>query len=167
MKEKLTKWADAGDGDCMYKLAKIYQDEGNISQYRNWLEKSAETKNFDAMKEYAELLRSDDTTIQNYDRALNIYKELSETFRDEESMEAIVDMCAAGQGVPQNDKETLNFVLGLIDKMFNDIYTINGPGILARIMTFLTRRHNELTMETLQAIERRRIASRIRRILKG
>ena len=30
MKEQLIKWATAGDGDCMYKLAKIYRNEGNI-----------------------------------------------------------------------------------------------------------------------------------------
>ena len=35
----------------------------------------AETKNFDAMKEYADILRTDG----DYEKALTIYKELAET----------------------------------------------------------------------------------------
>ena len=89
MKDKLIQWATAGDGDCMYKLATIYRAEGNQQNYIEWLTKSAETKNFDAMKEYAELLRG----AENYEEAFAIYKELSETFFDEDSMEKIVDMC--------------------------------------------------------------------------
>lgn len=29
MKDKLIPWAQAGDDDCMYKLATIYRTEGN------------------------------------------------------------------------------------------------------------------------------------------
>lgn len=83
MKDKLIQWATAGDGDCMYKLATIYRAEGNQQNYIEWLAKSAETKNFDAMKEYAAQLRG----AGNYEEAFAIYKELSETFLDEESME--------------------------------------------------------------------------------
>ena len=154
MKDKLIQWATAGDGDCMYKLAKLYQAEGNQQDYIKWLAKSAETKNFDAMKEYAEHLRES----AEYEKALAIYKELAETFCDEESMERIVDMAA-------DDKDTINFVLELINKCYNEIYLIDRGNIFARTLVFQTRRHNECTWEYLQAIERRRIAARIRRIL--
>ena len=151
MKDKLIQWAQAGDGDCMYKLANIYQAEGNQKKYVEWLSKSAETKNFDAMKEYAEYLRG----VADYEKSLAIYKELAETFCDEESMEKIVDMAA-------DDKDTLNFVLELIDKCFNEIYQMNN---FTRVFAFQTYRYNECTWEYLQAIERRRIAARIRKIL--
>ena len=68
--EKLIQWAQAGDGDCMYKLAKAYQKEGDLLKYVEWLTKSAETKNFDAMKEYAELISDTER-----EKALAIYKE--------------------------------------------------------------------------------------------
>ena len=151
--DKLTQWAQAGDSDCMYKLAKAYQREGDLPKYVEWLTKSAETKNFDAMKEYAELIS--DTDIE---KALAIYKELAETFCDEESMGKIVDLAT-------EDKDTLNFVLELINKTYNEIYQINRGNIIARTMVFQTRRHNECTMEYLQAVERRRIAARIRKLL--
>lgn len=161
MKEQLTQWAQAGDGDCAYKLATIYRAEGDLKSYVEWLEKSAATKNFDGMKEFAEHLRAG----SDYEKALEIYKELAETFCDEESMEKIVDMCVQSQGVSKNDKNTLNFVLGLIDKTYNEIYLIDRGNIIARTLTFQTRRHNECTWEYLQAIERRRIAARIRKLL--
>ena len=151
--EKLIQWAHAGDGDCMYKLAKVYQREGDLPKYVEWLTKSAETKNFDAMKEYAELISDTDR-----EKALAIYKELAETFCDEEAMEKIVDMAA-------DDKDTLNFVLELINKCYNEIYLIDSGNIFARTLVFHTRRHNECTWEYLQAVERRRIAARIRKIL--
>ena len=154
MKDKLIQWATAGDGDCMYKLAKLYQAEGNQQDYIKWLAKSAETKNFDAMKEYGDFLREG----ADYEKALAIYKELAETFCDEESMERIVDMAA-------DDKDTLNFVLELINKRYNEIYLIDRGNIFARTLVFQTRRHNECTWEYLQAIERRRIAARIRKLL--
>ena len=96
MKEQLIQWAQVGDGDCMYKLAKLYQAEGDLQNYVEWLEKSAATKNFDAMKEYADLLRSGEL-VRDCEKALAIYKELAETFLDEESMENIVDMCERSQ----------------------------------------------------------------------
>ena len=157
MKEQLIQWAQAGDGDCAYKLATIYRTEGDLKSYVEWLEKSAATKNFDAMKEFAEHLRESG----EHEKALAIYKELAETFLDEESMENIVDMFEHAQC----DKDTLNFVLGLINKTYNEIYQINRGNIIARTMVFQTRRHNECTMEYLQAVERRRIAARIRKIL--
>ena len=150
MKDKLIQWATAGDGDCMYKLAIIYQAEGNQQNYIEWLEKSAETKNFDAMKEYADLISDTDRK-----KSLAIYKELAETFCDEESMEKIVDMAA-------DDKDTLNFVLELINKCFNEIYQMDN---FARVFVFQTYRYNECTWEYLQAVERRRIAARIKKIL--
>ena len=161
MQEKSLKqiqtWAQAGDGDCAYKLTTIYRSEGDLKSYVEWLEKSAATKNFDAMKEYAEYL-SDNA---NYEKALAIYEELAKTFYDEESMENIVDMVERGQC----NKDTLNFILKLINNRYNEIYQINRGNIFARTLEFQTRRHNECTMEYLQAIERRRIAARIRKIL--
>lgn len=164
MKERLIQWAQAGDGDCAYKLATIYRTKEDLKSYVEWLEKSVATKNFDAMKEYADLLRSGEL-VRDFEKALAIYKELAETFLDEESMENIVSMCEFGQGVARNDKDMLNFVLELINKTYNEIYQINRGNIIARTMVFQTRRHNECTMEYLQAVERRRIAARIRKIL--
>ena len=152
--DNLIKWAQAGDGDCMYKLAKIYQDKGNHKRCIEWLEKSAATKNFDAMKEFAEHLRENNSP----EKAIAIYKELAEIFCDEESMEAIVNMVECGQG----DKEILNFILELIGKNFNDIYQREN---FARVFAFQTLRHDECTWEYLQAVERRRIAARIRKLL--
>lgn len=154
MKEELLNWAQAGDGDCMYKLAKAYQAEGNSQKYIEWLTKSAETKHFDAMKEYAEHLSANG----EYEKAHAIYKELAETFCDEDSMEKIVNMAT-------NDKDTLNFVLNIINKCYNEIYLIDSGNIFARTLVFQTRRHNECTWEYLQAIERRRLAARIRKLL--
>lgn len=151
--EKLIQWAQAGDGDCMYKLAKVCQSKGDLPKYVEWLTKSAETKNFDAMKEYAELISDTER-----EKALTIYKELAETFCDEESMERIVNLTT-------DDKDTLNFVLNLINKCYNEIYLIDSGNIFARTMVFRTRRHNECTWEYLQAVERRRIAARIRKLL--
>lgn len=161
MKDKLIQWAKAGDGDCMYKLATLYREEGDFPQYVHWLEQSAATKCFDAMKEYAELLRGDG----NYEKALEIYKELSKKFCDEEAMEHIVDMVERGSEIPKNDKDTLNFILNIIDEVYNEIYLIDRGNILARTITFCTRRHNECTWEYLRAVERRRIAARIRKLL--
>ena len=161
MKEQLLTWANAGDGACMYRLAKIYQTEGDDKNYVEWLRKSAEAKTFDAMKEFAEHLRK----YGDYEKALAIYKNLAETFYDEEAMECAVDMCTQGQGVAKNDKATLNFILKLINSRYNEIYQINRGNIFARMWEFQTRRHDELTWETMQAIERRRIAARIRKIL--
>ena len=165
MKDKLKKWAKCGDGDCMYKLAKIYQVEKNFEKYFEWLKKSAATKNFDAMKEFAEILQNGDEKIRNYEKSISLYKELAEKFRDEESMEKIVYMCEQGLGVEKNDKNLLNFILEIINEMYNDIYYIKNINFLARTITFQTRRHNECTMEYLQAVEHRRIAARVRKIL--
>ncbi|MBR1645739.1 MAG: hypothetical protein IJ685_03065 [Selenomonadaceae bacterium] len=161
MIDKLTKWAQAGDGHAMYKLAVILRDEKNFPQYEYWLKKSAEAKHFDAMKEFAKLLRDK----SEFAAALEIYKELAKDLFDVESMEIIVDMCAQSQGVPENDSDTLNFVLKIIDGMYNEIYLIDRGHILMRTLMFDTRRHNECTMRYLEAIERRRIAARIRKIL--
>lgn len=161
MKENLLNWAQAGDGDCAYKLATIFKAEGDLKSYFDWLEKSAATKNFDAMKDYAEHLREN----SNHEKAIAIYRELAETFCDEKAMDIIVDMCERGQGVAKNDKDTLNFILELINKRYNEIYLIDRGNIFARTLEFQTRRHNECTWEYLQAIERRRIAARIRKLL--
>ncbi|PUU97413.1 hypothetical protein DCD76_19125, partial [Acinetobacter baumannii] len=95
----------------------------------------------------ADLLRG----AGNYEKSLAIYKELSETFLDEESMEAAVDMTEHGQGVVKNDKVTLNFIQNLIDKTYNEIYLIDRGNIVARTPVLQTRRYNECTWEYLQA----------------
>ena len=120
--KQLQTWAQAGDGDCAYKLATAYRTEGDLKSYVEWLSKSAETKNFDAMKEFAGHLRESG----EYEKSLAVYKDLAETFRDEEAMENIVDMCERGQGIAKNDKDTLNFILELIDKCFNEIYQMKN-----------------------------------------
>ena len=132
-------------------------------RYEQWLKKSAEAKHFDAMKEYAKLLRDN----SRFAAALEIYKELTKTFKDTESMEAVVDMCEQSQSVPKNDGDTLKFVLEIIDGMYNEIYLIDRGNVLLRTINLDTRRHNECTMRYLEAVERRRIAARIRKILSS
>ena len=86
-----------GDGHAMYKLAVMERDENNFPQYEHWLEKSAEAKHFDAMKEFAKFKRDKG----DYATALALYKELAKDLLDVESMEIIVDMCEQSQGVPE------------------------------------------------------------------
>ena len=86
-----------------------------------------------------------------------MYKEIVQLTGDVEAMEAVVDLS-------EQDAENLNFVLNVINSEYNEIY-LRDYRILQRIMALGTRRHNECTIQTLQAIERRRIASRIRKLL--
>lgn len=153
MKEQLKKWAESGDGDSMYKLAKIYQAEKDFSKYQHWLEKSAETKNFFAMQELADNLREK----ENFSVARGIYKEIIEISGDWRAMENLLD-------ISSNDPETLKFILSKIDRMYNEIY-LRDYQILRRTWDLGTRRHNECTIAYLAAVERRRIASRIRKLL--
>ncbi len=158
MIEKLTEWANAGDSNSAYHLAQLFKEI--FSEYIKWLEKAAEGKNFQAMKEFAEILRNGDEKIRNTEKAVQIYKELVTDFYDVESMEILVDMCAP------SDTETLNLILDTIDKRYNEIY-LRDYQILGRVLEIGTRRHNECTIQTLQAIERRRISSSIRKLLAG
>ena len=153
MKEQLIKWANAGDGDCMFKLAIIYRNEGNIPAADEWLVKSAKAKNFFAMKELADNLREK----ENFSAARELYKEIVDISGDTEAMENLLD-------ISQDDSEILKFILNKIDSMYNEIY-LRDYQILRRIMELGTRRHNECTIQTLAAVERRRIASRIRKLL--
>ena len=153
MKEQLKQWAESGDGDSMYKLSKIYQAEKDFAKYQHWLEKSAETKNFFAMKELADNLREQ----ENFSAAREIYREIVEISDDSYAMEKLLN-------ISSNDTETLEFILSKIDSMYNEIY-LRDYQILRRTWDLGTRRHNECTIQTLQAVERRRIASRIRKLL--
>jgi lipopolysaccharide biosynthesis regulator YciM len=153
MKEQLKQWAESGDGDSMYKLSKIYQAEKDFSKYQHWLEKSAETKNFFAMKELADNLRKQ----ENINAAREIYKEIIEISGDWRAMENLLDISA-------NDTEILEFILSKIESMYNEIYLRNYQ-ILRRTWALGTRRHNECTIQYLATVERRRIASRIRKLL--
>ena len=152
MKEQLIQWAEAGDGDCMLKLSKVYRDEGNDSEADRWLIKASATKNYFAMKEYAARLRENGDD----EAALELYKELVKLTHDVEAMEAVVDMCG-------NDVETLKFVLDNINAEFNDVYLQGNEW--QRMLTFGTRRYNECTIQTLEALDRRRIANRIHKML--
>ena len=153
MKEQLIKWAESGDGDSMYKLSKIYQAEKDFSKYQHWLEKSAETKNFFAMQELADNLREQD----NFSAASELYKKIIEISGDTEAMENLLD-------ISSNDSATLKFILSKIDRMYNEIY-LRDYQILRRTWELGTRRYNECTIQTLEAVEHRRIASRIRKLL--
>ena len=153
MKEQLKQWAESGDGDSMYKLSKIYQAEKDFSKYQHWLEKSAETRNFFAMKELADNLRNK----ENFSAAREIYKKIVEISGDSETMEKLLD-------ISSNDTDTLKFILSKIGRMYNEIY-LRDYQILRRTWDLGTRRYNECTIQTLQAVERRRIASRIRKLL--
>ena len=153
MKEQLIKWAQAGDGDCMYKLAMLYRNEGNTSAADDWLAKAVATKNFCAIREYADRLRKKG----DFDAAVDMYKEVIKYSGDVEAMEAVVDLS-------EHNIENLNFVLDAINSDYNEIY-LRDYKIIQRIMSLGTRRHNECTIQTLQAVERRRIASRIRKLL--
>lgn len=153
MKEQLIQWAEAGDSDCMFKLATLYRDEGNTPAADDWLAKAVSKKNFFAMKEYATRLRENG----DFNGAVTLYKEIVQLTGDVEAMEAVVDL-------NEQDAENLNFVLNAINSEYNEIY-LRDYRILQRIMSLGTRRHNECTIQTLQTIERRRIASRIRKLL--
>jgi len=155
VKEQLIVWANAGDGDCMYKVSKIYQAEGDFEKSLDYLKKSAETKNFFAMKELADHFR----TTEDLTAARKLYREIVEIFGDTDSMEKLIE-------ISQDNSETLKFILKVIDSRYNEIY-IRDYQILRRIFELGTRRHNEYTIQTLQAIERRRIASRVRKLLSG
>lgn len=76
---QLQTWAQAGDGDCAYKLATIYRSEGDLKSYAEWLEKSAATKNFDAMKEFAEYLYEKGEHEKKPSRFIRIWLKLSTT----------------------------------------------------------------------------------------
>ena len=153
MKEQLIKWATAGDGDCMYKLAKIYRNEGNIPAADEWLVKSAKAKNFFAMKEYAAILHDKGDDVA----ARELYKEIIDISGDCQAMEKLLD-------ISQDDSEILKFILNKIDSMYNEIY-LRDYQILRRTWDLGTRRHNECTVAYLAAVERRRIVSRIRKLL--
>ena len=127
MKDKLIRWAEAGDGDCMLKLSKMYRDERNDSEANHWLSKASATKNFFAMKEYAARLRENGDD----EAALALYKEIVKLTHDVEAMEAVVDLCG-------NDVETLKFVLDKINAEFNDIYLQGNQW--QRMLSFGTRR---------------------------
>lgn len=162
MLEKFKEWANAGDGGVMYNLAVMYSTgegvEQDLKESAYWLEKAANSKHIDAMKDFAAKLRTGSDFIeQNQEAAINLYKEVIELYRDEEAMENLLDMCSLGQGVPKNDSETLNFLLNIINRMHNNIYS---PSI-----AFATLRHNECTMDYLRAWERRRIAKQTQRLL--
>ena len=156
MIEKLTEWANAGDANCAYHMAQI--SKKNFHEYVQWLKKSAEGKNFQAMKEFAKVLRENEK-IRDTEKAVQIYKELVTDFYDVESMGILVDMCAP------SDTETLNLILETIDKRYNQIYAYDN--FFKRVFEFGTRRQDEFTIQTFYAIERRRIAARIKKILKG
>lgn len=153
MKEQLIKWANAGDGDAMYKLSKIFLSEKDFETAAYWLEKSAESKNFFAMKELADNLREK----EKFSAARELYKEIVDISGDWQAMENLLD-------ISQDDSATLEFILNKIESMYNEIY-LRDYQILRRTWALGTRRHNECTIQTLQAIERRRIASRIRKLL--
>ena len=146
MKEQLIQWANAGDGDCMFKLAIIYRNEGKIPAADEWLVKSAKAKNFFAMKEYAAILHDNGDD-----------KEIVDFSGDWQAMENLLD-------ISQDDSAILKFILKKIDNMYNEIY-LRDYQILRRTWDLGTRRHNECTIQTLAAVERRRIASRIRKLL--
>ena len=163
MLEKLKEWATAGDGGCMYNLALMYgTGEGvaqDLKESAYWLKKAAETEHIDAMKEYAAKLRTGTDFIeQNQTAAINLYKEIIKLYGDEETMENFVDMCSLGEGVPQNDSDSLNFLLDKIGRRCNAIYQHGSWG-------FHTMREDECTMDYLRGLERRRIARRARRLL--
>ncbi len=153
MKEQLIQWANAGDGDCMFKLAIIYRNEGKIPAADEWLVKSAKAKNFFAMKEYAAILHDNGDDFA----ARELYKEIVDFSGDWQAMENLLD-------ISQDDSAILKFILKKIDNMYNEIY-LRDYQILRRTWDLGTRRHNECTIQTLAAVERRRIASRIRKLL--
>ena len=162
MKEKLIEWADAGDVAAMFNVAEIFHEEGNESKSIEYLKKAADADYIDAMKKMAAIYREGKLIEQDFSKALEYYR-IAALHGEEDAMEAMVDMCEQGQGVPVNDEDTLNFVLRLTKKMYNEIYFVDRD-FFGRTLNLGTRRHNECTFQTLQAIERRRIQRRIVKI---
>lgn len=105
------------------------------------------------MKEYAAILHDKGDDVA----ARELYKEIVDISGDWQAMENLLD-------ISQDDSATLKFILSKIDSMYNEIY-LRDYQILRRTWELGTRRHNECTIQTLAAVERRRIASRIRKLL--
>ena len=156
MKDKLIKWANAGDADSMYKLGEIYLSEQEPTKAAEYFEKSADTGYTNAMMKIAKMYRCGEGVEKDTDKAIDYYKKAASIASEIEALEALTELC--------DDEETLNFVESVAQKGYNETYKINHD-ILNRIMALGTRRHNECTYQYLQAIERRRIIAKARKML--
>ena len=156
MKKFLKEQADKGDMDAMYKLGKLLLSENEV-QAKKYIVKAAEKNYLPALIMSAEICREE----KNFTKTVEFYKKAAE-LGDVKSMEEIVNMCEAGEGVEKNDSATLEEVLKIIEKNYNDIYSTTD--ILGRTFYLGSRRNEEYTPQYAKAIERRRIANRIRKL---
>ena len=156
MKNFLTEQADTGDIDAMYKLGELLLSEDEM-QAKKYIVKAAEKNYLPALILSAKISQEE----RNFAKALEFYQKAAE-LGDVKSMEEIVNMCEAGKGVKENDSEILDEVLKIIEKNYNDIYSTTD--FFGRTFYLGSRRNEEYTPQYSQAIERRRIANRIRKL---
>lgn len=147
MTESIKQWAQAGDPSAMFRLAEIFLAEGNVAEAKELLTQAAEQNYLPAASELAKVFQGED----NIPQAVKFYKQAA-LRGDVEAMESLVELCPA-------DKEILNFVLEVIDKKYNDIYTTEN--MFAQMMTFGSSRIGEYLPGQAMAIERRRIKNKI------
>lgn len=156
MKNFLTEQANKGDIDAMYKLGELLLSEDEM-QAKKYIVKAAEKNYLPALILSAKISQEE----RNFAKALEFYQKAAE-LGDVKSMEEIVNMCEVGEGVKENDSEILDEVLKIIEKNYNNIYSTTD--FFGRTFYLGSRRNEEYTPQYAQAIERRRIANRIRKL---
>ena len=147
MKDSITQWAQAGDPNAMIQLAEIFLSEGNVDEAKKFFKQAAEKNYRPAAKKLAKIFHGE----KNLPEAINFYKEAAK-LGDVEAMDKLVDLCP-------NDKETLDFVLEVIDEKYNEIYVATNG--ISQMMSFGSSRLSEFLPEQDRAIERRRIRNKI------
>ncbi len=147
MTESIKQWAQAGDPSAKFRLAEILLTEGNVAEAKELLAQAAEKNYLPAASKLAEIFQGED----NLPQAVKFYKQVA-LRGDVEAMESLVELRPA-------DKEILDFVLEIIDKKYNDIYT--STNMMAQMMTFGSSRIGEYLPGQARAIERRRIRNKI------
>lgn len=105
MTESIKEWAQAGDPSAMFKLAEIYLEKGEVEDAKRFLAQAAEKNYLPAASKFAEIFQGED----NLPQAVKFYKQAA-LRGDVEAMESLVELCPA-------DKEILDFVLEIIDKL--------------------------------------------------
>ena len=147
MTDSITQWAEAGDPNAMIQLAEIFLSEGNVDEAKKFFKQAAEKNYRPAAKKLAKIFHGE----KNLPEAINFYKEAAK-LGDVEAMDKLVDLCP-------NDKETLDFVLEVIDEKYNEIYVATNG--ISQMMSFGSSRLSEFLPEQDRAIERRRIRNKI------
>lgn len=144
MKESINQFAQAGDPNAMIQLAEMYFSQSKVDEAKKFFRQAAEKNYRPAARRLAEIFRDE----ENFSEAIVFYKQAVES-GDVKAMDALIDLCP-------NDEEILNFVLEIIDKHYNEIYTGHSGAL-----PFDSIRMSEYLPAQDKAIERRRIKNKI------